>query len=70
MRVGSVTNSELVHAMRTHVEKVVTGHAGLSRHASGNDDDLCAIEGLFEAGVVGRVALCRTRGVDMAVQAL
>lgn len=38
------------------VEQVVTGHAGLAGHTSGDNDDLSALEGLGETGGSGIVA--------------
>lgn len=40
----------------THVEEVVTGHARLARHASGDDDNLGALKSLLKAVVVRREA--------------
>ena len=46
------------------VEQIVTGHAGLAGHTSGNDDDIGAVEGLAE--VLLGVALDHGRGGDVA----
>lgn len=62
--VGADTLSE--KCAQTHVEEVVTGHAGLAGHASRDEDDLGALEGLLEAVVLRAVAdgLCALRSVD------
>lgn len=49
-----------------HVEKVITGHTRLARNTGGDEDDLCALESLLEAIVVGKEALGLGWGVDVA----
>jgi hypothetical protein len=38
-----------------YVEEVVTGHSGLARHASRDEDDLGTFEGLLESSILGTV---------------
>lgn len=47
-------------------EHTVTGHAGLARHTSGDEDDLRALESIAQAGGGGVEARDGAVGVDVA----
>jgi hypothetical protein len=53
---AAVRTRPLEGTQSTHVEEVVTGHARLAGHASGDDDDLGALERLLEAIVLRAIA--------------
>ena len=61
-RLGKIANDAGIG-----VEEVITGHSGLPRHTSGDDDDLCALECLLETSIVlaGSVTRADGGGIDV-----
>ncbi len=62
-RVGLEAGADRFHHLEIDAEQVVAAHAGLARHAGGDDDDVGAGDGgiVARAGELGVEALDRTR---------
>lgn len=64
--VGECQQGTTAVAVGARSGHTVTGHAGLARHTSGDEDDLRALESIAQASGGGVVARDGAVGVDVA----